>query len=160
VSDSRLDPVELSRTRSVAHVSTAHLGHALSDDLALLMRSHVAVFVVDGYDIDLYPDAEAAAREIEGYGAASLSYLGADGTVYEATVEGPEWGPVRLHQTDENRLQDLVRLLRAEAARRALSLPPGLPDDPEVIWSAVLAAQEARRRPRRTWLKRHSKEAP
>ena len=56
------DPVELSRTRSVAHVSTAHLGHALSDDQALLMRSHVAVFVVDGYDIDLYPDAEAAAR--------------------------------------------------------------------------------------------------
>ena len=26
-----------------------------------------AVFVIDGHDIDLYPDAEGAAREIEGY---------------------------------------------------------------------------------------------
>jgi len=77
----------------------------------------VAVFVVDGHDIELYPDAEAAALDVEGYDATDLDYLGADGTVYEATVEGPEWGPVRLHRTRENRLEHLVRLLRTAAAR-------------------------------------------
>ncbi len=114
----------------------------------------VAVFVVDGHDIELYPDAEAAAWEIEGYDATRLDYFGADGTVYKATVEGPEWGPVSLHRTPDNRVGDLVRMLRAEAEFRGLPLPPGLPDDPEVIWRAVLAEQLARRRPRRTWLKR------
>ena len=38
-----------------------------------------------------YPDAEVAAREIEGYDAKAFGYLGADGTVYEATVDGTEW---------------------------------------------------------------------
>ncbi len=36
----------------------------------------VPVFVVDGHDIDLYPDAKAAALEVEGYDAMSLDYLG------------------------------------------------------------------------------------
>lgn len=106
-----------------------------------------AVFVVDGHDIELYPDAEAAALDVEGYDATSLEYLGADGTVYEATVEGPEWGPVRLHRTQENRLEDLVRLLRTEAEARGLALPPGTPDDAEAIWGALRAAQQERRRP-------------
>lgn len=77
-----------------------------------------AVFVIDGHDIDRYPDAVGAAREIEGYDAMGLDYLGADGTVYLATVEGPEWGPVTLHPTKDNRLDELVRLLRAEADQR------------------------------------------
>ncbi len=75
-----------------------------------------AAFVVDGHDIDLYPDAEGAARAIEGYDATSLEYFGADGTVYAATVEGPEWGPVTLLGTQENRLAYLSNLLRSEAA--------------------------------------------
>jgi hypothetical protein len=62
----------------------------------------VAVFVVDGHDIDLYPDAEGAAREIEGYDAMSLDYFGGDGTVYMATLEGPERGPVTLPPTKDN----------------------------------------------------------
>lgn len=101
----------------------------------------VAVFVVDGHDIDLYPDAEGAARAIEGYDATSLEYFGADGTVYAATVEGPEWGPVTLLATQENRLAYLSNLLRSEAADRGLSLPPETPDDPESIWGALIAAQ-------------------
>jgi hypothetical protein len=90
-----------------------------------------AVFVVDGHDIELYPDAETAALDVEGYDATDLEYLGADGTVYEATVEGAEWGPVRLHRTQESRLEDLIRLLRTEAESRGVSLPPDSPDDPE-----------------------------
>ena len=120
------------------------------------------MFVVDGHDIELYPDAEGAAREIEGYDAMSLDYLGADGTVYKATVEGPEWGPITLHRTQDNRLDDLIRLLRAEAEDRGLSLPPGTPDDPEAIWGALLAAQqeqrEGARRSRRPWWKRRAEE--
>jgi hypothetical protein len=121
----------------------------------------VAVFVVDGHDIDRYPDAEGAAREIEGYDAMSLDYFGGDGTVYMATVEGPEWGPVALHPTQDNRLDDLVRLLRTEAEDRGLSLPPETPDDPEAIWGALLAAQQeqqGRRRSRRRRWKRRAKE--
>lgn len=64
--------------------------------------SDVAVFVVDGHDIDLYPNAGEAAREIEGYDAHALDYVGADGTVFEAIVDGPEWGPVTLHRTQDN----------------------------------------------------------
>jgi len=130
-------------------------GHALNKGRPQMMR--VAVFVIDGHDIDLYPDAEGAAREIEGYDAVSLDYFGADGTVYMATVEGSEWGPVTLHRTQDNRLDDLVQLLRAEAEDRGLSLPPETPDDPETIWGALLAAQhekQGRRRSRRRWWKR------
>ena len=57
------------------------------------------MLVVEGHDIDLYPDAESAAVQVESYDAMSLDYLGADGTVYKATVEGPQWGPVTLHRT-------------------------------------------------------------
>jgi len=122
-----------------------------------------AVFVIDGHDIELYPDAVGAAREIEGYGATTLGYFGADGTVYVATVEGPEWGPVTLHRTDDNRLDDLIRLLRAEAEYRGLALPPETPDDPEAIWGALLAAQQDQqesRRFRRRWWKHRAKEVP
>ena len=73
------------------------------------------MFVVEGHDIDLYPDAESAAVQVESYNAMSLDYFGADGTVYKATVEGPQWGPVTLHRTQENRLNDVIRLLRTEA---------------------------------------------
>ena len=121
----------------------------------------VAVFVIDGHDIDLYPDAERGAREIEGYDAASLDYFGADGTVYVPTIEGPEWGPVTLHRTQDNRLHDLLQLLRAEAEDRGLSLPPETPDDPETIWGALLAAQherQGRRRSRNRWWKRRATE--
>jgi hypothetical protein len=120
----------------------------------------VAVFVIEGHDIDLYPDAEGAAREIEGYDAMSLDYYGADGTVYTPTFDGAEWGPVTLHPTQDNRLADLVRLLRAEAEDRGLSLPPGIPDDPEAIWGALLAAQQEqqkRRHSRRSWLRRRTR---
>jgi hypothetical protein len=118
-----------------------HTGwHVLNKGGASIMR--VAVFVVDGHDIELYPDAEGAARVIEGYDAMGLDYYGADGTVYKATVEGPEWGPVTLHRTQDNRLDDLVMLLRTEAEDRGLSLPPGTPDDPETIWGALVAARQ------------------
>ena len=112
----------------------------------------VAVFVIDGHDIELYPDVEGAAGYVEGYDAQRPRYFGADGTVYQATVEGPEWGPVTLHHTRDNRLDELIRLLRHEADDRGLSLPPGTPDDPEAIWGALLAAQQehlARRRSER-----------
>ena len=111
----------------------------------------VAVFVMDGHDIELYPDAEAAALDVEGYDAMEFNYLGADGTVFRATVEGPEWGPVRLDPTRENRLAHWVKLLRAEAQYRGLPLPPETPDAPEAIWAALLAVQGERRRPRRWW---------
>jgi hypothetical protein len=118
----------------------------------------VAVFVIEGHDIDMYPDAEGAAREIEGYDALRLDYFGADGTVYRASVEGPEWGPVTLHRAEENRFADLVRLLRSEAENRGLSLPTNLPDDPETIWGALLTAQEEQiallRSQRRPWWRR------
>ena len=115
----------------------------------------VAVFVIDGHDIELYPDAASAAREIEGYDADRLDYFGADGSVYEATVEGPEWGPVTLHRTHDNRLDELIRLLRSEADFRGLSMPSGIPEDPEAIWSSLLVAQQEqlamRRSERRPW---------
>lgn len=117
----------------------------------------VAIFVVAGHDIELYPDAEAAALEVEGYDAMSLDYLGADGTVYNATVEGPEWGAVTLHPTQENRLADLVQLLRAESQHRGLRLSPGTADSPEAIWDALLAAQRKIRRPRRRWRTRSAR---
>lgn len=113
-----------------------------------------AVFVIEGHDIDLYPDAVGAAREIEGYDAKDLDYFGADGTVYEASVEGPKWGRVTLNRTQDNRLDDLIRLLRAEAKHRGLSLPPETPDKPEAIWGALQAAEQVqrdRRRTRRRW---------
>ena len=116
-----------------------------------------AVFVMDGHDIDLYPDADTAALNVEGYDAASLDYVGADGVVYEATVEGHKWGPVRLHRTQATRFDELVRLLRDGAEHRGLRLPPGTPDVPEVIWTALLAAEEERRierGARRRWWKR------
>ena len=124
-----------------------------------------AVFVIDGHDIDLYPDAEGAAREIEGYNAKSLEYFGADGTVYRATVEGPEWGAVTLHRTDINRLDELILLLRDEAESRGLSLPPGTPDEPEAIWGALLVAQQEhlvkrRSERRRWWMRRPKNVAP
>ncbi len=97
----------------------------------------IAVFVVDGHDIDLYPDAEAAALEVEGYDAMTFDYFGADGTVYHANVEGPESGPVRLHPSRETRLEHLVQLLRAEAQYRGLPLPPETPDSPEAISGAA-----------------------
>jgi hypothetical protein len=137
-------------------------GRVLNKGGASVMR--VAIFVVDGHDIELYPDAEGAASEIEGYDAMSLDYFGLDGTVYNAAVEGPEWGPVTLYRTQDNRLDDLIQLLRAEAEDRGLSLPPAIPDDPEAIWNALLAAQQAqqegRRRPRRRWWNRRGKEIP
>lgn len=103
----------------------------------------VAIFVIDGHDIELYRDAEAAALGIEGYDAKGLDYSGADGTVYEAIVEGPTWGPVSLHPTQENRLAYLVELLRAESRHRGLRLPPRLLDGPEAVWRALLVAQSA-----------------
>lgn len=97
--------------------------------------------MIDGHDIERYPDSESAAQEIEGYDANDLTYLGADGTVYVATVEGPEWGSVTLRPTSDNRLDDLVRLLRAEAEHRGVSLPIRTTDEPEAIWDVVLVAQ-------------------
>lgn len=120
-----------------------------------------AVFVMDGHEIDLYADADMAAREIEGYDATSLDYFGADGTVYTATVEGPEWGPVRLHPTQENRLDDLLRRLQAEVQYRGLSLPSETPEEPQAIWAALQAAQQGQQAGRhspRAWWKRRKKE--
>lgn len=109
----------------------------------------VAVFVIDGHDIDIYTDAKRAAREIEGYDASTCDYIGADGTVYEATVEGAEWGHVRLHPTDANRLEELVQILRDEADARNLPLPHDTPNDAEAIWNALLVAQRDRSEKRR-----------
>lgn len=126
--------------------------------MALVMG--VAVFVVDGHDINLYPYADAAALDVEGYDAMQLEYLGADGTVYKAIVEGPQWAPVRLHRSQENRLEGLIHLLRAEAKSRGLRLPPESPGIPEAIWEALLTAQEDRQesgRVRRQWWTRSRK---
>jgi len=76
------------------------------------MTGALAIYVVDGHDITLYPSPEDAAAAIEGYDAAELDYLGIDGSVWRATVQGPEWGPVTLHRTDESR-PDLVEQVRA-----------------------------------------------
>ena len=118
-----------------------------------------AVFVIDGHDIELYPDAGGAARSVEGYDAPGLDYVGADGAVYTAIVKAPD-KPVILHRTQENRLDDLVRLLRTEAVDRGLALPPDTPDEPEVIWGALLAAQQEIPRPRRKWWRRRVEGAP
>jgi hypothetical protein len=70
-----------------------------------------AIYVIDGNDITLYPSPEAAASDIEGYDALDLDYVGLDGTVWTARVEGPKWGPVTSHQIDD-RPPDLVAQLR------------------------------------------------
>lgn len=124
---------------------TDEMPAALPAPEALLLPGP-AVFVMDDHDIELYPDAESAAAAIEGYDAANLAYWGADGTIFKARVEGPQWGPVTLHTTSENRVVELVELLRAEASDRAISLPAGLPDDPEAIWSAICIAQRSKPR--------------
>lgn len=77
------------------------------------------MFVIEGHDIELYPDAVSAAAHVEGYDAPILDFIGTDGTVYEAVVEGPEWGPVSLHDSGRNDLTELVNLLRAEATFRS-----------------------------------------
>lgn len=115
------------------------------------MVSPVPVFRIEGHDIELYPDAESAAVETEGYDAPALDFIGADGTVYEAVVEGPQWGPVSLRDTGRNCLPDLVALLRAEAAARSVPIPADHPDHPLAIWQVVLNAELAQRRPRRRW---------
>jgi hypothetical protein len=113
------------------------------------VRSPVPVFVIDGHDIELYPDGASAAAEIEGYDAPNLGFIGGDGTVYEAFVEGPEWGPFNLRDTERNGLPDLVKVLRAEAGARSVSLSADFPDKPTVIRQVVLDAQLAQRTPRR-----------
>lgn len=113
------------------------------------------VFVIDGHDIELYPDAASAAADVEGYDATTLDFIGADGTVYEPRLEGPEWGPVSLHDSGRNHLTELVDLLRAEATFRSVALPPGLPDEPTAIWEVAIEAQRARRTPPRRWWKRN-----
>lgn len=120
--------------------------------------SSVAVFVIDGHDIELHADAISAAAEIEGYDAKSLEYIGADGTVYVVTVEGPEWGPVALHPGQSNRLDELLHVLRREAEARGVSLAPEVPDDPEAIWAAVLAGQamQSKATRRRPWTRTHT----
>ena len=68
--------------------------------------------MIEGHDISFYPSAEEAAAQVEGYDAGICDYLGVDGSVWRATVEGPAWGPVTLHRTSETR-PDLVAQLRA-----------------------------------------------
>lgn len=46
------------------------------------MRLPVPVIVIDGHDIELYPDEASAVVEIEGFYADDVVVLGADGTVY------------------------------------------------------------------------------
>ena len=69
-----------------------------------------------------------------------------------------------MHPTQDTRLPDLLRLLRAEADHRDLPLPPETPDDPGAIWGALLAAQqarlEARRSQRRRWWHGRAKHEP
>lgn len=115
------------------------------------MRTPVPVFVIDGRDIELYLDAESAAAEVEGYDALQLEFIGADGTIYEGVVEGPEWGPVSLRDTGRNGLPDLTRRLRAEAAARSVTLSAEVRDEPTAIWQVVLDAELAQRKPRRRW---------
>ena len=95
-------------------------GRGFNKGRASVMR--VAVFVVDHHNIDLYPDAEGAAREIEGYDAMSLDYFGGNGTVYMATLEGPEWGPVT-HPTKDNRLETRPRSRPTDRPRRRSGWP-------------------------------------
>lgn len=117
------------------------------------MHAPVPVFVIEDHDIELYPDAESAAAEIEGYDAPQLEFIGADGTLYEAVVDGPEWGPVSLRDTGRNVLPDLTRRLRTEATARSLTLPAEIRDEPTAIWQVVLDAELAQRKPRRQWWK-------
>jgi hypothetical protein len=72
----------------------------------------VGIYVIDGGDIRLFANPVDAAASIEGYDAADLDYLGTDGSVWQASVEGPEWGPVTLHRTADSR-PDLVTRLEA-----------------------------------------------
>lgn len=111
------------------------------------------VFVVEGHDIELYPDPASAAAHVEGYDAPTLDFIGADGTVYEAVVEGPEWGPVALRDSGRNDLTELVALLRTVATFRSVALPADLPDERTAIWEIILEHQHARRTPRRRWWK-------
>lgn len=101
--------------------------------------------------------------QIEGYDAAHMEYFGVDGTVYRASVEGPEWGPVTLHPTEENRREALINLLRSEADDRGLGLPADTPDDPDAIWGALLARQQQERemrQPHHLWEKWRATEEP
>jgi hypothetical protein len=72
----------------------------------------LVIYVIDGYDIRPFASPEDAAADIEGYDAADQDYLGADGSVWRATVEGPKWGPVTLHRTSDRR-PDLVARVAA-----------------------------------------------
>lgn len=76
------------------------------------MVEPTGIYVIEGHDISFYPSAEDAVANVEGYDAAVYDYLGTDGSVWRATVEGPAWGPVTLHPTSETR-PDLVAQLRA-----------------------------------------------
>jgi len=70
------------------------------------------IYVIEGRDVSFYPSAVEAAANVEGYDAAVCDYVGTDGSIWRAIVEGPAWGPVTLHPTSETR-PDLVAQLRA-----------------------------------------------
>ena len=114
---------------------------------------------MEDHDVVLYPSAQEAADSVEGFDAFDLEYFGTDGTIYAATVEGQAWGPVTLHPS-ENRLDELVARLRAEAASRGLPLPVGLPDDPQQIWDAVIAGEGERHRRRWFMPRRNDRSRP
>src|SRR5437868_6582991 len=86
-----------------------------------------------------------AAAHVEGYDAADLNYFGSDGTVYRATVEGRQWGPITLHPTPEKRLADLIAGLRRFAASAGAALQADLPNDPQQLWAYIGADAERRR---------------
>lgn len=85
-----------------------------------------------GYDVDVY------------------DVIAADGTVYRATLDGPEWGTVSLVPTTINQLDQLIHLLRAEAAARHVTIPQDA-TTPDTIWRTVLAAEDRARSSTRSW---------
>jgi hypothetical protein len=99
------------------------------------------VFVIEGNDIQLYDDAAAAAQSVEGYDADDLRYLGIDGTVYVGMAGQSLSGPIVLTPTQDQQRDELVARLRAAAAAGAIQLAPDLPDDPELIWAAIVAGK-------------------
>ena len=97
---------------------------------------------MDPHDISYsfrFESLAAAAASVEGYDAHDLEYFGADGIVYRATVQGPEWGPVTLHPTRENRLDELLARLGRLAEWQGTVLPSDLPRDPEQVWVRIHA---------------------
>ncbi|MGE4115288.1 MAG: hypothetical protein AB7G36_14020 [Candidatus Nanopelagicales bacterium] len=115
----------------------------------------LAVYVVDGLDIERYADAAIAASAVEGYDAHRLQYFASDGTVLIARVLGPESGPVILEASDEHDLPELMSRLRALAEHFAVPGAAAIPD-PDELYVALENELLRRRETGRRWRSRRT----